>query len=98
MTGIHLVGELLAGELYLLGIDNHDIVTAIHIGSEHGLMFAPQHAGNHYGHTAQDKVLGVDQVPLFIDLRGLGGIGLHDGFHNSFAAAHLRRSIPPRRA
>ena len=63
---IDAVGHLLAGEQNLVGIDDDDIVAAIHVGSEAGLVLATQELSHFGGETAEDLVGGVYDNPLFL--------------------------------
>jgi hypothetical protein len=74
---IHLVGELLAGESDLLGVDDDDVVSVIDMRSESRLVLAAQDVGDDGGEPTDDETLGVDEHPLLHHIRRL----LRKGFH-----------------
>src|SRR4029079_15318005 len=68
---------LARGQHDLLGIDDHDVVTGVEVRGEGGLVLAAQDAGDLGAHPAEDETVGVDDVPLAIDLAGFRGVGAH---------------------
>src|SRR6516162_5012048 len=66
-----------AGERYLLGIDDDDVVAAIHVRGVGRFVLAAQPIGDERGKAPQHQPFGVDQQPLLVQLGRLGGIGLH---------------------
>ena len=72
-----VVGAFVAGQLDLLGIDDDDIVAAIHMGCEGGLVLAAQPHRDDRGESAQDQAVGIDQQPFLVDVRRFGGKGFH---------------------
>ena len=74
---IQLIGTLAPGHLNFFGIDNDDIVAAIHMGGERRFVLAAQSRGYDAGEPAEDNIFGIYQAPLPVDFRGLGGIGFH---------------------
>ena len=48
------------------------MVTGVDVRGEHRLVLAPQDTGDLGGHAAEDQALGVDDVPLSVDLDALG--------------------------
>ncbi len=77
MTVIDLLLALAAGESHLLGIDDDDIVTAIEMRREQGLVLAAQAIGDNGGKAPDDQAVGIDQDPFLVDFRGFCGIGFH---------------------
>src|SRR5262249_11854621 len=73
----HLVAQLVAGHLHLGGVDDDDVVAAIHVRRVGRLVLAAQAVGDDAGETAENDAVGIDHEPLLGDLGGLGGIGLH---------------------
>jgi hypothetical protein len=69
--------ELAAREHDLLGIDDDDVVAAVHVRRVVGPMLAAQPHGDDRGEPADDEPGSVDQHPLFLDLGRLGRIGFH---------------------
>ena len=53
---IHLLVELLSGNLDLIGVDNDDEVAHVHVGGEFRLVLATQTGGDLCGQAAQDLV------------------------------------------
>ena len=75
---VHLLVELLAGDLNLLGVDDHDEIAHVHVGGEFGLVLAAQANGNLRCQPAQDLVRGVDDEPLAVRVFRLRAICLHN--------------------
>ena len=59
--------HLIAAHLHLLGIDDDDVVAAIHIGREVGLVFAAQYFCHFCAQTTQNLIRCVDDYPLLLD-------------------------------
>src|SRR5262245_10579207 len=72
-----LVGQLVAGHLHLGGVDDDDVVAAVHVRRVGRLVLAAQAVGDDAGKTAENDAVGIDDIPLLGDLGGLGGVGLH---------------------
>jgi len=68
----HLGGQLVTGQGDLLGVDDDDEVTGVGVRREDRLVLAAQQVGGGDGETAEDDVLGVDDMPLPGDVTGLG--------------------------
>src|SRR5690554_6426029 len=79
---ILLVGQLVAGDGHLLGVDHDDVVAGVHVRGVDGLVLATQAAGDLAAETAERLAGGVDHVPVTLYGLGLGAESLHEG--NSF--------------
>ena len=79
--------QLVAGQQHLGGVDDDDVVAAIHMGRVGGLVLAAQAHGDDRGQPADHQPFGVDQDPLLLDLGGLGRVG----FHGIFSCEDARR-------
>src|ERR1700730_6885939 len=66
------VGTLVAGQLDLFGIDDDDVVAAIHMWCKRGLMLAAQTSRDDRGEPAEHQAFGVDQQPLLLDVGRFG--------------------------
>ena len=86
-----LVGRLVAGEGDLLGVDDDDEVTGVHVRGEDRLVLAAQQVRGLDGEAAQDDVGGVDDVPLALDVTGLGAVRAHGECLLSFVGPRRRR-------
>src|SRR4051812_4388686 len=73
----HLLVELLAGEVDLLRVDDDHEVTRVDVRRVLRLLLPAQGVGDLRREPAQGLPLGVDDVPVALDLSRLGGIGLH---------------------
>lgn len=60
----------------LLGVDNNNVVTAVNMRSEIGLVFAPEQLSNFRSQAAEDDVLSVDEQPLLVNGGLVGRHGL----------------------
>ena len=70
---VDLVGHLLAGEDNLLGIDDDDIVAAIHMRGVARCGLAAQDVGHAGGQTTHGLVLGINEHPFLLDGVLVGG-------------------------
>ena len=68
MPVIGLLVTLVAGQLYLLGIDHDDMITTIHVGRIGGLVLAADAHRDQRGKTAQNDIRRVDNEPLLFDV------------------------------
>src|SRR3546814_5653172 len=68
-----LVGELLAGQLHLLGVDDDHVVAAVHVRGEARLVLAAQDLGDLGSQAAKDNTVSIDQNPFLLDVRRGGG-------------------------
>ncbi len=64
---IDLVGHFLSRESYLVGIDDDNVVTAIHVGSVTGFVLAAQDLRHLRRKTAQNLPLRVDDDTFLVD-------------------------------
>src|SRR3546814_2593188 len=78
-----LVGELLAGQLHLLGVDDDHVVAAVHVRGEARLVLAAQDLGDLGSQAAKDNTVSIDQNPFLLDVRRGGGKGFHRANHLS---------------
>ena len=62
----------IAGQHDLFRIDYDDVVPAIEVGSEGRLVLAAQQSSHLGRQTPQHDALGVNHVPLYFDITGLG--------------------------
>ena len=74
---VELVGELGAGNAYVAGIDDDDMVAQVLMGRIGGLMLALQAMRNLGGQTAQGLARGIDEEPVPARLFRLGKYGIH---------------------
>ena len=61
---IDTVGHLFTGEAYLLGVDDDNIVAALHVGGVAGLVLAAEQQGDFRAQTAKGLVGCVNHHPL----------------------------------
>src|SRR5262249_37343620 len=69
ITGVvekDLVARLVAGQLDLLGIDDDNVVAAIHGSRESRAMFATQDGGDSGSQAAKDHAIGVNHDPALL--------------------------------
>ena len=66
VANVHAIVHLVTLEGHLLSVDDDDIVTAIHVGSEAGLGLATKDKSNPGSKTAKRKIRGIDDDPLFL--------------------------------
>src|SRR5690606_36116166 len=76
---VHLVLQLVAGDLDLLGVDHDDVVAGVDVRGVDGLVLAPEATRELAAEAAQGLAGGVDHVPVALDGLVLGGEGLHRG-------------------
>ncbi|VXC74354.1 hypothetical protein SPHINGOAX6_40271 [Sphingomonas sp. AX6] len=82
---IDLVGALLAGEPNLVGVDDDDIVAAIDVRGEAGLVLAAQDVCDDRRCTTDHQAFGIDDVPFLFHFVRLGRLGgLHQRLHGLF--------------
>ena len=67
-----LLLQLLAGQNGLLSVDDHDVVTAVGMGSVLGLVLAPQQGGGGGGSLAQGLTSRIEDIPLADDVPLVG--------------------------
>ena len=73
VTRIHFVRHLFTRELHLVSVDDDDVVTAVNVRSEVGLVLTTQDFGHLRSESAHHRVRSIDQNPLFGDRCGVGG-------------------------
>jgi hypothetical protein len=64
VTVVHLLIDLVSSESDFLGIDDHDVVAALLIRSEIGLILADEHAGHASGQAPEDLIVRVNDEPI----------------------------------
>lgn len=69
---VDAVGPLVAGEFYLVGIDNDYIVATFHVGGVRSLVLAAEELGNFRAKTAEHLIGGVDDHPLAVYALSVG--------------------------
>ena len=81
---------LLAGHADLVGIDDDDIVTGVHVGGVNRLVFAAQDVGDLAGQTAQDDAIRIYHIPF---ARGLDVLRVSDvGIQVNFLLFHQTKN------
>ncbi len=73
---VYAIGPLLAGEAYLVGIDDDNVVATVYVRSEVGLVLAAKQFGNLGAEATQNLVSSVYYDPfllsgLFVSRNGL---------------------------
>ena len=94
----HLRVELVPRHVDLLGVHDDHEVAGVDVGGVLRLALAAQRVGDLGRESAQGLALGVDEVPVTLDLARLGGVRLHpsrsgnrgDRRRRSVAASRLR--------
>ena len=76
MAVVHLLVELVPGDLDLLRVDDHDEVTGVDVRRVLRLPLAAQGVGDARRKPAQGLTLGVDDIPAATDFAGLCVPGL----------------------
>src|SRR5687767_11411236 len=77
MTVVDLFFALLPGDGDLLGVHDDDEIARVDVRGELGFALAAQRVRDPGRETAERLALGVDEVPLLLDLFRFGRIGLH---------------------
>ena len=77
MVAVELLIELAAGQDQLVAVDDDDVVAAVHVRRERGLMLTAEHGRDLRGKTAQHLTLGVDDVPGTFDVLRIRHIRTH---------------------
>ena len=75
IPGVPVVGLVLAlpsGQLNLVGIDNYDVVAAVHVSSENRLVFAAQTCGHYAREPTKNDTFGINDDPILPDVAGFG--------------------------
>ncbi len=80
MTGVAIVAlvlELAAREHHLVGVDDHNVVAGVDVRGVIRAVLAAETRGDVRSQATNNGPFGVNHDPLFLDVRGLGGKGLH---------------------
>ena len=72
-----LLRSLVAAHDDLVGVDDHDVVAGVDMRREGRLVLAAQQTGDLGAEAAEDDAIGVDHVPLTLDLTCFRGVRLH---------------------
>ena len=72
---VDAVGHFFAGENDLVGVDDDDIVAALHVGGVAGFVFAAKQLCHFCAQTAENLVGGVDNHPLVLYFLSVGELG-----------------------
>ena len=94
----HLLVELLPGHVDLLRVDDDDEVTRVDVRRVLRLPLAPQCVRDLGREPSEGLALGVDDVPVTLDLTRLGGIGLHHMKGRRSDDRTAGRSVAPARS
>jgi hypothetical protein len=73
----HLGLALVAGQRDLVGVDHDHEVARVDVRGVHRLVLATQERGSLGGEPAEHDVGRVDDVPLTLDVAGLGAVRAH---------------------
>ena len=76
VTDVHFVSQLLAREADLVGVDDDDVVTTVHVRREIRFVLATEDKGNAGSETTQHLIGRINNVPFFLDGTAIGGNGL----------------------
>ena len=76
VTNVHFVGQLLAGKADLVGVDDDDVVTTVHVRREIRLVLATEDKSDAGSETTQHLIGRINNVPFFLDGTAIGGNGL----------------------
>ena len=66
MSAMELLLQLLAGQDSLIAVDDDDVVTAVNVGGESGLVLAAQDDSSLGSNAAEGLAGGVDHIPLAV--------------------------------
>ncbi len=72
-----LLRFFLSGKDRFFSVDHDDVIAGIDVAGEDGLVLAAKQDGGFLGHTADNLIVGVDNVPLAFHLLGLGAESFH---------------------
>ncbi len=72
MVVVKVLSGLVGRNDDLVGVDDDDVVTRVHVGGEEGAMLAAQQRRGDGRHASENQALGVDDQPLAGQLGGLG--------------------------
>ena len=71
MTNIHFVGKLVPSKPDLVGVDNDDIIAAVHVRSIAWLVLSAKHKSYSGSKTSEHQIGSIDENPLFLDIASL---------------------------
>src|SRR5690606_11145459 len=74
---VHLVGELVSGDVDLLGVDHDEVIAGIDVRGVDGLVLAAEATRDLGAQATEGLAGGVDHVPVALDGLVLGGKGFH---------------------
>ena len=77
---VDLVIQLLAGQNNLRRVDDDDVIAAVHMRGEGRLVLAAQDRSNLAGQSAKGHAVGVNDIPVALDVLGI----CHKRFHVNF--------------
>ena len=82
---------LAAGEHHLGCIDDHDVITGVHVCGKDRLVLAAQDARYFGAHATEHQTIGIDKMPLALDVFGLRGKGTHLHYFRTFVDEPIPR-------
>jgi threonine dehydratase len=96
VTEVELVLFLVASHGNLVGVDDNNVITNIHVGSKHRFVLATQNECNLGGQPAESRTIGVDDEPGTLNVARLWRVCLLKlWFHGStLEVKHGRKKIP----
>ncbi len=77
VTEVLLLLHLPPGQTHLFRVNNHHEVTAIHVRRERRLVLSPNDLGYLAGKASQNQAVGINYVPIVLDLSLLEHVCLH---------------------
>ena len=77
MVTIELLLAFSPSDHDLFGIDHHHMIAIIQVRGVSGLPFTSQQDGDLSGQATKNLSLGIDEIPLSLNLAGLQTKGLH---------------------
>ena len=77
---INLIGQLVAGQHDLIGVDDDHMIAGINVGSVGGLVFAAQNRGDLAGKASEHHTFSVYNIPFPLNFVGLGQERVHEAF------------------
>src|SRR4051794_30698114 len=98
VTVVHLVVELVAGHVDLLGIHHDDEVTGVDMRRVLGLGLAAKRVRDLRSQTPERLAFGIDEVPAALDLARFRSPGLHAEKRRTRGPPAANRSKPSRKS